>query len=363
MAVTESRNITNIQYRFYAIALIIILVWIMIIAQGFIVPLAWGFFFAVFMMPMVEWLERKRWNRSLAIIVSLLVFTSVVVGVLVILSAQVISIGNNLPELSTKFVDFFERTQRTLSEAFGLSAGSVNIREMLGGQTESLFSWFVGNITSVGQSFFEILLLPIYIYFILLYRDLPSRFIEARYNDENQDTIRKVFKKVQQVVRGYIIGLGLFTAITAAMDWVIFLILGIEYALFFAILVAILNLIPYIGNLIAMIIVAGYALVTQDSLWTPVLIVILISIANMIQENVVRPWVVGSSTDINAFAVFLSFIVGALIWGVSGMILFIPFVGVAKIVLEEVPNLRPYAIFLKEWNFKEKDRPQQDEQI
>jgi putative heme transporter len=316
------------------------------------VPLAWASFFAIFMMPLVEWMESKRMRRGLAIIIAVLLFTGVIVGILATLSAQVVSISKDLPSISTRFSSSITRVQQFIVEDLGIADDTEELKSMIGSQLEEVVKWLFGNISSVGQSFFDLFLMPIYIYFILLYRDLPSRFIEKKYSESNQETIRKVFGKIQKVLRSYIVGISLFTAITAAMDIIIFLSLGLEYALFFSILVAILNLIPYVGNLIAMIIVVGYALVTKDSLLTPLLLVGLLWLANMIQENVVRPWVVGSSTEINAFAVFLSFIVGALVWGVSGMILFIPLVGIVKIILEEVPSLNAYAIFLKEWNVK-----------
>jgi len=352
MASSAKKETSGIQRQFYTIALIVVIIWVLMITRGLLVPLAWASFFAIFMMPFVEWMESKRMRRGLAIIIAVLLFTGVIVGILATLSAQVVSISKDLPSISTRFSSSITKVQQFIVEDLGIADDTEELKSMIGSQLEDVVKWLFGNITSVGQSFFDLFLMPIYIYFILLYRDLPSRFIEKKYSESNQETIRKVFGKIQKVLRSYIVGISLFTAITAAMDIIIFLSLGLEYALFFAILVAILNLIPYVGNLIAMIIVVGYALVTKDSLLTPLLLVGLLWLANMIQENVIRPWVVGSSTEINAFAVFLSFIVGALVWGVSGMILFIPLVGIVKIILEEVPSLNAYAIFLKEWNVK-----------
>ncbi len=346
---SEKKPVSSVQRQFYTVSLLVVIVWILIITRDLLVPLAWASFIAIFMIPFVGWMERKGLKRGLSIIIAVLLFTAVIVGILATLSAQVVSISRDLPSLSTRFTSSLAGVQRVIVEDLGIASSAEDLKAMLGNQLETLVTWLFGNISSVGQSFFDLFLMPIYIYFILLYRDLPSRFIEAKYSESNQLTIRKVFEKIQKVLRNYIVGISLFTAITAAMDIVIFLSLGLEYALFFAILVAILNLIPYVGNLIAMVIVVGYALVTKDSLLTPLLLVGLLWVANMVQENVIRPWVVGSSTEINAFAVFLSFIVGALIWGVSGMILFIPLVGIIKIILEEVPSLNPYAIFLKEW--------------
>lgn len=362
MANSEKRDISRIQFQFYSIALIIILVWALIITRNFVVPLAWGFFFAVSMLPLVDWMEGKRMNRALAIIISVLIFTIAILGILFALSAQVVAISSDMPTISTKFAAFIEQAKVFLVEDLGLASNTDELNKIKGDQIDTLMGWAFGNISSIGQSFFDFFLLPIYIYFILMYRDIPGKFIEERYSASNRDRIVKVFRQVQKVVRGYIVGISLFTAITAAMNVLVFLVLGVDYALFFAILVAILGLVPYVGNLVAMVIVGGYTLITSDTLLTPALVLVLLTVANAIQENVIRPWIVGSSTDINAFAVFLSFIIGALIWGVSGMILFIPLIGVVKIILEEVPSLKPYAVFLKEWKSKKQVAVEEPEQ-
>ncbi len=355
MTPSEKNDLHLLQARFYGLAIVIILVWVLSITRAVVVPIAWGFLFAAFLLPFVEWMEKKKMKRGIAILIAVFLFTLFIGGVLYVLSAQIVAIGRDLPNISNRFSSVIANTQKYLVEDLGLFSGLSDIKETLANQLELVTGWLFGNISSLGQSFFEIFLMPIYIYFILLYRDLPSRFVEAKYAASNQEVIKNVFQKVQEVIRNYIVGIMLLTLVTAAMDWVILFSFGVKYAFFFAIMVAILNLIPYIGNLIAMVVVGAYTFVTFDRPLIPVIILSLLLVANAVQENVVRPWIVGSSTNINAFVVFLSFIIGALLWGVSGMILFIPLVGIIKIVLEEVPSLRPYSIFLKEWNYKSKE--------
>lgn len=358
MTPSQKNHLAVLQARFYGLALVIILIWALSITRAVVVPIAWGFLFAAFLLPFVEWMEKKGMKRGIAILIAVLLFTLFIGGVLYVLSAQVVAIGRDLPDISSRFSSVVARAQTYLVE-MGLFTGLSDIKETLANQLESVMGWLFGNISSLGQSFFEIFLMPIYIYFILLYRDLPSRFVEAKYAESNQEVIKSVFQKVQDVIRNYIVGIMLLTLLTAAMDWVILFSFGVKYAFFFAVMIAILNLIPYIGNLIAMVVVGAYAFVTFDRPLIPIIVLALLLVANAVQENVIRPWIVGSSTNINAFVVFLSFIIGALLWGVSGMILFIPLVGIIKIVLEEVPSLKPYSIFLKEWNYK----PREDENM
>jgi len=75
---------------------------------------------------------------------------------------------------------------------------------------------------------------------------------------------------------------------------------------------------------------------------------------NFLQDNVIRPWIVGDKLKINAFAVFVAIIIGGMIWGVSGMILFIPIVGVARIIIASRKDSDAYAIFFSDPKKKKK---------
>lgn len=138
------------------------------------------------------------------------------------------------------------------------------------------------------------------------------------------------------------------TALMGGMIYILLLILGIRYALFWAVFAAVLNLIPYIGNALALVALAVYAFLTKDSLWYPFLAVAVLFFSNTIQENIFRPLIVGDKLSLNALTVFISVIVGGLLWGVSGMVMFIPIAGIIKIILEAKESTRPYALFFGE---------------
>ena len=113
-------------------------------------------------------------------------------------------------------------------------------------------------------------------------------------------------------------------------------------------LVGLLNIIPYVGNPIAMIVTFLYSILTMDTLMMPILIQVGLFITNFIQDNVLKPWLLGDKLHINAFMVFLSVVVGGYIWGFSGMLLFVPAVGIMKIMLEKSENTRPFAVFFSQ---------------
>jgi predicted PurR-regulated permease PerM len=78
----------------------------------------------------------------------------------------------------------------------------------------------------------------------------------------------------------------------------------------------------------------------------PVAILISLWLIQLLENNLITPYVVGSQVKINPLAALIAVFTGASIWGVSGMILFIPMVGVLKVVFDEFESLKPFGLFL-----------------
>jgi predicted PurR-regulated permease PerM len=212
-------------------------------------------------------------------------------------------------------------------------------------------------ISGIGLNLWNIILILFYLFFLLYYRDLVVHFYIKRFQAKDRlELARDRFEKSLVLIRSYIYGILLLTLISAAMNYLVFLVFGLKFALFFAVFLALLNLIPFIGNPIGLAVIMLFAIITKDNMLIPVLIFVALFVMNFLQDNVIRPWIVGDKLKINAFAVFVAIIIGGMIWGVSGMILFIPIVGVVKIILESKEEHGVYAIFFSELP-KEKHKP------
>lgn len=204
-------------------------------------------------------------------------------------------------------------------------------------------------LSGLGLNIWNIILIMFYLFFLLYYRGLVVQFYMKKFESKDRLNLAKErFNKSLDLVRSYIYGLVLLTLISAVMNYLVFLVFGLKFALFFAVFLALLNLIPFIGNPIGLVVIMLFAIITKDNMLIPILIFIGLFVMNFLQDNVIRPWIVGDKLKINAFAVFVAIIVGGMIWGVSGMILFIPMAGVAKIILESKEENDVYAIFFSE---------------
>ena len=133
---------------------------------------------------------------------------------------------------------------------------------------------------------------------------------------------------------------------SAILDTVVLLILGIEYAVVIGILGALLNLIPYIGGLVAVAIPMMIALVTKDSAWSALYVLILYYIVQLIDNNYFVPKIVASKVRINALVSIVAVLAGGALWGVSGMFLSIPLIAIIKVVCDQIEPLKPFSLLL-----------------
>ena len=149
-----------------------------------------------------------------------------------------------------------------------------------------------------------------------------------------------------KVVQQYLRGLVIVTLIVAVLFYIVLTIFNIKYAFFFAIFLALFNLIPYIGVFVSSVVVVLYSLATSDTLFNPIAILISLWLIQLLENNLITPYVVGSQVKLNPLVALIAIFVGASIWGVSGMILFIPIMGVMKVIFDEFEHLQPFGVLL-----------------
>jgi predicted PurR-regulated permease PerM len=328
---------------------------VMIVGKTFLVPFAWAVMIAMAGYPMLDKIEKRtKLPRTLINGIFLLLLLLFMIGVALFFYKELSHIFRDMPALAGTL------SERLHELSLSLKSLGINLPENL---DKSFFSnWaqehssiFLNIISGIGINIWNILLIMFYMFFLLFYRDLIFHFFAKKYPDPKKMVVfRNQFNQSLDIVRSYIKGLFLLTLVSAVMNYIVFLIFGLEFALFFAIFLAVLNLIPFIGNPIGLLVIFLFAVITNETMLTPVLILVALFIANFLQDNIVRPWLMGDKMKLNAFAIFVAIIIGSMIWGVSGMILFIPITGIIKIVLENNKGAEHYAIFFSELPAKTK---------
>ncbi|HEY8405177.1 MAG TPA: AI-2E family transporter, partial [Flavobacteriales bacterium] len=198
---------------------------------------------------------------------------------------------------------------------------------------------------SIGGTLSMVVLLPIYVFMILLYKPMIIVFIEKLFKPEQKPVVDEVLHQTQSIIQSYLIGLLLEIALVTALNATGLLIIGVEYAVLLAFIGALLNLIPYLGAIVAMVLMTVITFATKSpaaALW----VALLYLFVQFIDNNFILPKVVGSKVKINAFVSILAVLVGGAIWGIAGMFLAIPLVALTKIVFDRVEPLEPFGYIL-----------------
>jgi predicted PurR-regulated permease PerM len=124
------------------------------------------------------------------------------------------------------------------------------------------------------------------------------------------------------------------------------LALGIPHAILFGMLTAVMTIIPYVGIFISALLPISVAWITKDSVIYPVAVIAIFAFVQYLEANIIFPKVVGTQLNISTWAALVAIIAGGILWGVSGMILFIPFVGILRIVFDRLPTFRVFNVLL-----------------
>ncbi len=322
---------------------------VLIIGKSVLIPFAWSLMIGLASVNMMEKIENKiHLSRGLLIIFYILFIIAVIFLVMYLFYVEINVILSDLNSINQKISKLLHDTSLQLA-SLGIEIPDHIDRQYFNGIVEKNTSSIFSFISSFGLNLWNIILIIFYLFFLLYYREMIPMFFEKKLDDVEkiQKTREEILRSVQ-IIRSYLTGMLLITVVSGVMNYLVFLIFGLPYALFFAFFLAILNLIPFIGNPIGLIVIILFSFVTYDTMLFPILIFVSLFIVNFLQDNVIRPWMIGDKLKLNAFTVFIAVIFGGAIWGVSGMILFIPIVGIIKIILENNEKTIPYAVFLSE---------------
>lgn len=333
--------------------LLLVLVFvIMHFAQSFLIPIAISAMFAMMLEPVCRFLENKGVMRGIAAGLSVLVTLIVLLAVMYILINQIVKLSNDAGMIGAKLNDLLDSTYHFVFEHFQYPIDKQ--KEYFGTQIETWTSSagkYVGGIFMSLVSFLVNLLIIItYTLLFLIYRTRIKRFVLMLVNRyggrENLEGARGVVEKITGVASSYISGVFLVVLILSIVYTVGLMIIGVENALFFGLLAALINVIPYIGTVGGAIIVVAYTLITRDTLTTPIVVAIFFTVIQQIDSYILTPKITGGMVQLSPLFTIMALLLGAMVWGVAGMLLFIPFMGVLKVIFDHVEVLKPYGYLI-----------------
>jgi len=326
---------------------IILLIYSVVIAKQILYPLALSILFSYLLFPIANFLEVKaRFPRGLAVLFSVLLFIIITVGAIDILITQIHKFAED-EAIKKQAIENFTSIQSLIEGEFNITSDeqSTWIVEKVktfferGGNAKEVLFKAVGAVEAI-------IFIPIFIFFLLYFRDRAERFIHKLAQKKHAELAEKLINQISKVTIKYVSGVTIIVIILAIVHSIALSIIGIKYAIIFGLLTASFSFIPYFGTIVSGIVPLSFTLLAQDNPYLAFAVAIYYVTISLIDHNILTPGIVGGKVHLNPFITILSIIIGATIWGIPGMIIVVPFIAVVKIVCDNVESLKPFGYLL-----------------
>lgn len=301
-------------------------------------PFIVGFFLAFLLHTLVDKIEEQGINRILSVL--LVFFTFIIISIYLISSlipiifAQVSDLEKQIPHIYKSMVNFIDN--------FWVRFDFIPDKYRF--NMDDVGDWTMNNVINLNfsknfmngilESFNIIVLTPIITYYFLYdYNNIKSRLKKflCRYNYK---FIYNFFKEADEGVGSYFRGLILVMNLMAVVSGLGFSLIGLEYPMLFGFIVGYTNAIPIIGNYIGGIPAVLFALTSSWKL--AILTLIVIVVVQLIESNIVTPYIQSKSIDSHPLLILLAFVIFGKCFGIIGMIFAIPLLAIIMLIIKYI---------------------------
>jgi len=331
------------------IALILLLT-LMYVTQSVLIPLLFSILISISLFPLARFLERLRLGKAFAAILSVIIAIAIIWTIGWFIVHQSIIIGKDASAITAKVMSVLERAEIWIEQTFGIPRTAM--MEQLREQGSKLASNAGGMITatfgSLGNIVAGVVLVPLFSFFLLYYRVFFREFFFKAFKSVPHSKVDNTLNKIYDVVQSYLLGLVTVMGIVAVLNTVGLMAMGIGYAWFFGTLASLLMLLPYIGIAIGSILPALFALAVKDSAWYAVGVIAWFQVVQFLEGNIITPNIVGSKVSINPLMAIIAILLGGMLFGLSGLILALPFVATIKVIFDAIPTMEAFGFLIGE---------------
>ncbi len=326
----------------------VLIVIIMRSAKIVLVPLLISGLLAILISPFTSWQERKGIPSLLAVSTSLIALLAAITGIIYFFYNQLLGFSRDLSALESRVEEIIGAANDFITDNFeGVVPISIDsIKDTLFQQVYENMDALTQGIIATAGTVTMIFIMPVYIFLFLYFRKFLVEFVRRAFSDHHREKVSRVINSVQGVVQNYIKGMFVVICILAVLNSIALYSLGIRHAMLFAVFAAFLNVIPFLGPFIGATLPILFALLTKDSLWYPIGVFLAFYVIQLMESNIFTPKIVGGKVSMNPLMTIIALFIGNFIWGLAGMILFIPGMAVLKVIFDEIEGMEPYGFLL-----------------
>lgn len=318
------------------------------------IPLSFSLLISFILYPICKWMETKGMNKGVSIIISILGVTLLVGAIIYLLFAQFSEFLQEWQSLRTKLTETVNQLSIFISERFDFSLEKQTefINNTLNNSGSQAFSIVRNTAYSLSESVFFLLMIPVFSALILFHRQMLSNALYELFPPERKKTIHEILVETIHAYYNFIKGMLLVYLIVGLLNSIGLLIIGVPHPFLFGFIASILTFIPYVGIMISSLLPIAVSWITYNSIWYPLAVIAVFSIVQALEAYIIFPFAVGSRLKINTLVIIVVVIVGGILWGAAGMILFIPFISIIKLIADRTPSLKTLSVLLGDGELK-----------
>lgn len=322
-----------------------------------LVPLILGALFALLLVPLCRFLEKYKIPRTIASIVSVILFFGIIILGIYILASQLTILKEDFPAFQKQITDGVQQLQDFVSKKFGIEYNQqIQYISNTAKNSVDAGSLILGSaLLSLSSVFILLVFTFLYTFFLLIYRSHLVRFLLILNKECYHSNILDIVNQIQYVVKKYLIGLLIQMLLVSILVFIALTVIGVKYGLLLAVITGVFNVLPYVGIFSSLLIIALITFATS-SFTNVLLICVAIVVIHMVDSNFIVPKVVGSKVKINSMFAMMAIILGEMIWGISGMFLAIPILAIIKIIFDRIQDLAPWGFLLGEETSEEETK-------
>ena len=315
-------------------------------AKPFLIPVCFGALLAMLFLPLSRWLERKKIPKGLAILFCLVLLLSIITIIILVISWQVTDLTREVSDIENRVRQMAAEIVQFITNRFGIPAKQ---QEKLW-QQQAQNSTAIGILSNIGPTLWGLLvdfiLCLVYIFLFMYYRIRIKKFILQLISNQQKENAQQVIHDIQKVTQQYLTGIGWMMLCLWVMYSIGFSIVGVKYAVFFAILCGLLEIVPFIGNLTGNLLAIIMVIIQGGGAGMVLAVLVTYAIVQFLQTYLLEPLVVGAEVNINPLSTIIILVLGELIWGIPGLILAIPLLGIIKIICDHIEPLKPFSFLI-----------------
>lgn len=318
------------------------------------IPLSFSLLLSFMLYPVCKWMEQKGLSQSSAISIALLIVSLLIILLLYLLFIQTSSFLKEWEPFKIKLLEAVNQLSAFLTEQFGLSSEKQldfikNAINDSGSQT----LLFIRKVAySFSETLFFLLIIPVFSALILYHREILANALYTIFPADKKTIIHEILIETIHAYYNFIKGMLLVYLIVGILNSIGLLIIGVPHPFLFGFMASILTFIPYVGIIISSLLPIAVSWITFNSVWYPLGVILVFSIVQLLEAYIIFPFAVSNRLKINTLAIIIMILIGGILWGAAGMILFVPFISIVKLIADRTDSLKIISILLGDGKHK-----------